>query len=95
MRLLARSWNRVSRMMTLWWSSRPRALFVDLFGMLATSFYFYFLFFFYFFIFWRVRGDICEFCPLRVRVALGPSSLLKLEGCPQPLGTWSRGRFER
>ena len=84
MRLSARSWNRVSRMTTLWWSSRPRALFVDLFGMLATSFYF-----------WRVRGDICVFCPLRARAALGPSSLLKPEGCPQPLGTWSRGRFER
>ena len=65
MKLSTRSWDWVSRMTTLWWSSRPRALFVDLFGMLATSFYF-----------WHVRGDICVLPFARAR---GSGALLPTE----------------
>ena len=40
---------------------------------------------------WSVCGSAVA-APARLR---GPSSLLKLEGCPQPLGTWLRGGSER
>ena len=80
MRLSARSWDRVPRMTMLWWSSRPRALFVDLLKYQRLLFVFGAF----------VAISMC-FCLLRVRAAPGPSSLLKLEGCPQPLGTRSRG----
>ena len=68
MRLSARSWDRVPRMTTLWWSSRPHALFVNplFFEILATSFYF-----------WRVRGDICVFLPFAC--ARGSGALLPTE----------------